>query len=256
MATIIDERAVKFWEFYKTCVGGMIRVVRSGYGTWGAYPCDGKFDDTRKISDLEHICAVGYLVYALSEFYPEFISKHEYSRFSKWGYIHELGEIDSGDSEDNGLRDEEAKDRLERKKINEIFDNTTPHMSKEANEIFDEFQTKETIFSLKAFSIDKFAAVMGGFLLELQGRGGRYSKKLERGGPISPRDEFVNKVVGSDRLVDMWSGDFIFRARKYSFCQYLEMYISIMQAAAVDVLKEKFNWIEKTLTVPYDPSLF
>ena len=248
-------RAENFWNAYKTVKGGQARALRVGFGAYGVYPIDlgNPFDFARPESDLEHVGGVCYLVRFFNVFYPELIPDEMLSDFLLWAEFHEVGEIESGDKQDDGTRDEEAKDREEMeflKKITEYFPTKT---RKKVISLFEQFQKKDTDFGKMAFFIDKLEAVLSGLIYESQGRPGSYNNKREKIKKPSFNDRLNMEITGSTSIPDMWGCNIVLRARKYHF-KHLSAFIEIMQAGAVDVRGKEMDWIQKAMNCPFDPS--
>ncbi len=237
------------WEGFKE-YKKLAYVVRTGFGYCGIYPINPDELKPKKgrkplpESDLEHIAGMQMLIRLFSWHYPEIVPKDQLDDFIFGAQIHEMGEITTGDTVDDGARDEVKKEVFETFEIRNYLHLTAPKEEAERGiRIFKEMQDKETDFGKTLFFFDKLEAVLQTIFYESMGYPGRLSYKENHYGGISERDKRQRDFTGSDRIADTWSYGFSRRVDKLNF-QHADVFKAVVHAAIIDVRKKPFSWID------------
>ena len=245
----MDNRNKKIWIGYKN-FKSLAYVVRSGFGYYGIYPIhpeDLKPKKGRKPlpeSDLEHVAGMIHLARLISWYYPEIIPKDQLDDFIFGAEIHEIGELLTGDTIDDGERNEEDKGILETLEIRTYLRDCAP--SEELSRgllIFEEMRDKKTDFGKTLYFLDKIEAILQTIYYESLGYPGRLSYKENHYGSVSKRDKREREFTGSDKIADNWAYGFVKKAEQLDF-KFTHEFFEIMQTAVQDVRGRPFSWID------------
>lgn len=244
----MDNCNKKIWIGYKN-FKDLAYVVRSGFGYYGIYPINPDEMKPKKgrkplpESDLEHVAGMIHLARLISWYYPEIIPKEKLDDYLFGATIHEMGELLTGDTMDDGERNEQHKDFLETLEIRTYLRQCAPTEEYSRGlKIYEEMRDKKTDFGKTLYFIDKLEACLQAIYYEAMGAPGRISKKEYFYGSISNRDKREREYTGSDKIADTWSHLFVRKAEKLEF-KFVNEFLDILETAIQDVRGVSFSWI-------------
>jgi len=214
-------------------------VARKGYYSFGYYKTDdGQAPvflpfDSRIESDGEHtymLLGVAYLLIAIFGGDAFGISEKDYYGLYTKLLLHELAEKVTGDSCDDGTRDEVEKDRIELQLMKEFVNDFSPEVSEKAIGDFIDFQKKDDL----AYMIDKFQFVLGQIWLYSKGLRGSIKYKLSRG-TFASRDMSRSEVLDTDNPVFTTTMGFLEQTKGI---EGREIFVSILKTSLLDHLTD------------------
>ncbi len=231
------KRIINNWFEFK----GLSLIPRSGYWRYGIYPEPDVRDWSRWESDLEHTAGLWKLVKLIQQNFPgKFFDYWEIQDGLEIADIHEIGEKVTGDICDDGQRDAETLDAIERDFIQKSYlVGYAEQTAKRLFERFVEFQNRSTHFGRLMYSCDKCEAMLQGLLYESQGRGGHLYYT-----DASPLEVEGARYANNDKLVDIWLYSFVKNAKDY---EHFDFFVELIVNAAQMIrnTKEPFPWLEK-----------
>lgn len=223
-------------------------ILRVGFTNYGCHSDDSHAEDySRAESVTEHTLGTMTLIELMEIFYPDEGSPEIYARCKRLMRFHDLGETAAGDTPDNGTRDKAATNLAEcaclTKNILHLPDKARTDILRDF-EIFNESPQKLAGEELKVHELcklaDKTDAILRGLVYEQHQHCGHYSNAPE--GTGSKRESEYEKVMNSDKLVDIFLAGFIKDYHQYS---YFPIFLDIIRAAIIDVRSKWYdNWEE------------
>lgn len=240
---VLETKYVRVWQNY-ALLKRQSQIMRTGFARLGIYPCamDGRVEDRRSESVMEHVGGTLILANAISMFCPELLTEMELLRCVRLLLCHEVGEAETGDIPDDGRRNELQKDQAELEAMTRYCRNFSLSYEMEAVHDFIEFQNKSSPFAQVVYCIDKLEAVLQGLIYEQDGRGGDLSDNAAVVESLSEQDKLYMSRTGSMMLVDNWSAHFFDLVRGFKCAP---TFVKILQAAVEDVRGEWFAWYEE-----------
>lgn len=223
-------------------------ILRVGFTNYGCHSDDNHAEDySRAESVAEHTLGTMTLIELMEMFYPDEGSPEIYARCKRLMRFHDLGETTAGDTPDNGTRDKAAINLAEYTCLNENILHLPNDVKKAILSDFDIFNgsPKElTGEDLKVHELcklaDKTDAILRGLVYEQHHHCGHYANVPE--GTGSKRESEYEKVMNSDKLVDIFFAGFIKDYHQYS---YFPIFLDIIRAAIIDVRRKWYdNWEE------------
>ncbi len=233
------KRLANNWTEFK----GLALIPRSGYWRYGIYPEPDLRDWSRWESDLEHTAGLWKLVKLIQQNFPsQFFDYWEIQDALEIADIHEIGEKATGDVCDDGERDAETLDAVERDFIQKTY--LVGYSKTTAERLFKrfvEFQERSTHFGRLMYCCDKCEALLQGLLYEKQGRGGQlyYSD-------ASPLEIEGARYANNNKLVDVWLYSFVKNAREYEHFDFF-MELIITAAKLVRGVDSPFPWLDELI---------
>lgn len=239
-------RMVRNWAELK----GLQFVPRAGYARYGTYklPPDAQMnrfvDPNRWESDLEHTAGLWKLVKLLQLFFPDrFFEYYEYQDALEIAELHEIGEKVTGDVCDDGTRNAELLDQMERDFIQQVYlaDYSDEELISRLFGKFVEFQERSTLFGRTMYCLDKTEAMLQSLIYEACGRGGRLNPYR-----ASAMEAEGMRIAGTNRTVDIWLYSFVKNAKDYE-CFRLCLELVIKAAQMLTDESSPFLWLDNVL---------
>lgn len=233
------DNLLSVWESYSN-FKSLSTVIRSGFGLYGIYPYNPSDKSPKPESDLEHTAGMVILIQLLSIYFPEIIPKTQLNDYIFGAEIHELGEILTGDIPDDGNRNEQEKDCIEKQAISNFLSNLPEPYRSKGELLFEDFQKRSTTFGQILYCIDKTEAVLQGLVYEKSGHPGLLTFKTN----CSPADKEYAKKTSSNNLVDIFALSFFEKAKNYTNAIF---FAKLIDVAVRNVRGRPFVWPYSTM---------
>lgn len=235
----MTEKGIEFFMAYLEGVK-LEEIPRSGFSKWGIYQRNQKRIFRKKAqSDSEHCNGMHTIASNLPLFYPEVFSLQDSWKYHLAITNHEYGEnFLKEDIADEGSRAHAEKAAKEHRYVFEFIEKIYPEEHiEQTKQIHSEFEQHDTYFGMTVYVIDKIDAILRGFTYELNGRGGKLSKKRHR---RTEKDKAEAIITGVDDLPDNWLCGLLPNIKGYL---NLPVFIEIVQSAAFYVRSKPMEWL-------------
>lgn len=237
---------IRIWEGYKE-FKQLRNITRSGFGLCGIYPLEEneeKLENGQSLpeSDLEHIAGMMNLVFLISMHYPSIIPKEELSDYLIGAMIHEIGELETGDIPDDGIRDEKKKLAIEQGIVCGYLRNSIPS-TQVCNfyDIFEDMNEYRTVRGRTLHFLDKLEAVLQALIYEAEGNPGHTTHRKEKYGIYSRKDAQQMENTETDVITDNWAWSLFDSMRQKNY-EFAEVIREIVNQAVKDVRGKYFDW--------------
>ena len=251
-------REQNFWKLYKY-IKWLAFIVRWGVNLTGRYGL--RLDlkpimknDTEKDSD--HALAMSWMTAVYKLLYGEIPDDDDLTyegqkkRADFWedlaigllvGDTHDVDEIKSGDTADDGHADRTAKEMREHETMTEVYSLFSLPIMLKLLSGFEQFQNRSTEFGEIEYVCDKFEAIWSNFLFDERGMFGSMGFKQEHFTEITEQDRYFMDVIGSDDPTQVWLAHGINQSYAYD-C--FDRIMAVTDVAMKEVYGERFAWLD------------